>query len=95
MKGYGIVSQTNYQYTTGAEDQAAQGINDAAHAAGAALRDATAQFREAASDIGARVGRRADDAVDHLADRVQEQPVTSLLIAGGIGLVAGLLLARR
>ena len=89
------MSQTKYQQAQGFEDRAAQTVSDAANAAGAAVRDATSHFRDAASDIGARVSRRADGAVNELADRVEAQPITSLLIAGGVGLLAGLLLARR
>jgi ElaB/YqjD/DUF883 family membrane-anchored ribosome-binding protein len=89
------VSQTRYQSAQAAEDRAAQAIGDAANAAGAAVRDATSHFRDTASDIGARVSRRADGAVSELADRVEEQPITALLIAGGVGLLAGMLLARR
>jgi ElaB/YqjD/DUF883 family membrane-anchored ribosome-binding protein len=88
------MSQARYQ-AADVEDRAAQTISDAASAAGAAVRDATSHFRETASDIGARVSRRADGAVNQLADRVEEQPISALLIAGGVGLLAGLLLARR
>ena len=89
------MSQSKYQSAQAFEDRAAQTVSDAANAAGAAVRDATSHFRDAASDIGARVGRRAGGAANELADRVEEQPITSLLIAGGVGLLAGLLLARR
>jgi ElaB/YqjD/DUF883 family membrane-anchored ribosome-binding protein len=88
------MSQARYQAGE-MQDRAAQTISDAASAAGAAVRDATSQFRETASDFGARVSRRADGAVNQLADRVEEQPISALLIAGGVGLLAGLLLARR
>ena len=89
------MSQSRFQSAQAAQDRATQTVSEAANAAGAAVRDATSQFRETASDIGARVSRRADGAVNELADRVEEQPITALLIAGGIGLLAGMLLARR
>jgi ElaB/YqjD/DUF883 family membrane-anchored ribosome-binding protein len=89
------MSQSRYQSAQAAEDRVTQTVSDAANAAGAAVRDATSHFRDTASDIGARVSRRADGAVNDLADRVEEQPITALLIAGGVGLLAGLLLGRR
>jgi ElaB/YqjD/DUF883 family membrane-anchored ribosome-binding protein len=90
-----MMSQAKFQNAAAVEDRAAQTVSNAANAAGAAVRDATAQFRETASDIGARVSRRADDAVGELARRVEQQPISSILIAGGVGLLTGLLLARR
>ena len=89
------MSQSTYRNAQNMQDHAAQTVSDAANAAGAAVRDATSQFRETASDIGARVSRRADSAASDLADRVEEAPLTALLIAGGVGLLAGLILGRR
>ena len=89
------MSQSRYQSTQAVEDRVAQTVSDAANAAGSAVRDATSNFREAASDIGARASRRAEGAVNELADRVESQPISALLIAGGIGLLAGLVLGRR
>ena len=88
------MSQARSQ-TDSLEDRTSQTISDAANMAGAAVRDATRQFRSAASDIGSRVSSRAHDAVGELAHRVEQQPLSALLIAGGVGLLAGLLLARR
>lgn len=88
------MSATKFQ-TAGAEDRISQTVSDAASHAGAAVRDATSQVRDAASDFGARVRSRADDAVGDLAQRVEDQPISALLMAAGIGLIAGLLLGRR
>jgi ElaB/YqjD/DUF883 family membrane-anchored ribosome-binding protein len=75
--------------TVGAEaDRVSQSVNQAATAAGAAMRDA-------AADLNQRVGRQADEAVQQLSRKVEDQPLTALVIAGGVGLLAGLLLARR
>ncbi|HTZ70495.1 MAG TPA: hypothetical protein VMB71_07595 [Acetobacteraceae bacterium] len=82
------MSGTKFQ-TVGAEtDRLGRAVNDAAASAGAALRDT-------AADLNQRVGRQADEAVQELSRRVEAQPITALLVAGGIGLLAGMLLARR
>jgi ElaB/YqjD/DUF883 family membrane-anchored ribosome-binding protein len=89
------MSGTNFRTVNGETDRAAQTINQAANAAGAAVRDAADSAREYAADVNRRVSKHADQAVHDLAHRVEEQPITSLLIAGGVGLLAGMLLARR
>jgi ElaB/YqjD/DUF883 family membrane-anchored ribosome-binding protein len=89
------MSGTNFRTVAGETDRAGERINQAANAAGAAVRDAADSARDYAADMNRRVSKRADQAVHDLADRVEEQPITSLLIAGGVGLLAGLLLARR
>jgi ElaB/YqjD/DUF883 family membrane-anchored ribosome-binding protein len=64
----------------------------------------------AAADMLRETGRKATEAVSHLADdayetgtktrdevahRVVDQPLTAVLLAAGIGLLAGLLFSRR
>ncbi len=88
------MSQAKFQTAT-IEDRATQSVSEAANAAGAAVRGATNQIRDAAADVGARVRSSADDAVSDLAKRVEQQPLSAVLMAGGVGLIAGLLLARR
>jgi ElaB/YqjD/DUF883 family membrane-anchored ribosome-binding protein len=89
------MSQAKYHTASAVEDRAAQTVGEAANAAGAAVRDATSQIRDAANDLGARVRKSADGTVSDLAKRVEQQPLSAVLIAGGVGLIAGLLLARR
>jgi ElaB/YqjD/DUF883 family membrane-anchored ribosome-binding protein len=74
-----------------AADRAAQGISDAASAAGTAVRDATRKVGATAADLG----DRASEASHDLSRRVEQQPLTSVLVAAGVGFVAGLLLSRR
>jgi ElaB/YqjD/DUF883 family membrane-anchored ribosome-binding protein len=89
------MSGTNFRTVSSEADRAGQTVNQAATAAGAAVRDAAENARDYAADLNKRVSKQADQAVQDLAHRVEEQPITSLLIAGGVGLLAGMLLARR
>jgi ElaB/YqjD/DUF883 family membrane-anchored ribosome-binding protein len=89
------MSQTKFQTAPTFEDRATQTVSDAANAAGAAVRGASNQIRDAAADLGARARSNADDAVSELAKRVEQQPLSAVLVAGGVGLLVGLLLARR
>ncbi len=87
-------TSTTQNYRAQAEnvaDRAAQSINEAANAAGSAVRDATRTVSAAASEIG----DRATHATQDLSRRVEEQPLTSLLIAAGAGFLVGLVLGRR
>jgi ElaB/YqjD/DUF883 family membrane-anchored ribosome-binding protein len=89
------MSGTNFRTVSSEADRAGQAVNQAATSAGAAVRDAAESARDYATDLNRRVSKQADQAVHDLAQRVEDQPITSLLIAGGVGLLAGLLLARR
>jgi ElaB/YqjD/DUF883 family membrane-anchored ribosome-binding protein len=89
------MSQAKLHTATTFEDRAAQTVGEAANAAGAAVRDAGAHIRDAAADFGARVRKTADGTANDLAKRVEQQPLSSIVVAAGVGLVAGMLLARR
>ena len=89
------MSGTTFRTVSNETDRVGQTVSQAASAAGAALREAADTFRETAYDLNKRVSKQAGQAVDDLSDRVETAPITSLLIAGGVGLLAGLLLARR
>jgi ElaB/YqjD/DUF883 family membrane-anchored ribosome-binding protein len=89
------MSGTTFRTVANETDRVGQTVAQAATAAGAALREAADSFRETAYDLNRRVGKQADQAVHDLSDKVESAPITSLLIAGGLGLLAGLLLARR
>jgi ElaB/YqjD/DUF883 family membrane-anchored ribosome-binding protein len=89
------MSQAKFQTASNFEDRATQSVGEAANAASAAVRDASAQIRDTAADIGARVRKSADATATDLGKRVEKQPLSSIAMAAGFGLIAGLLLARR
>jgi ElaB/YqjD/DUF883 family membrane-anchored ribosome-binding protein len=89
------MSQAKLHTATNFEDRAAQSVGDAANTAGAAMRNAGAQIRDTAADFGARVRKSADETTNDLVKRVEKQPLSSIMVAAGVGLVAGMLLARR
>jgi ElaB/YqjD/DUF883 family membrane-anchored ribosome-binding protein len=68
----------------------------------ASLSDATSDtVREQLSSIRGRIDQAASDARDHgrevlgdLADHIEERPLTSILMAFGIGLLVGKLFDR-
>lgn len=62
---------------------------------GGIFNDKLEQAKEAISDAGDALKERADDAVTSTEKYVGKHPWHSLAIAGGIGLVLGILLSRR
>jgi len=78
---------------------AAQAAKDAAsdvvERGRAAASDLVDRGRAAASDMVDRGRESVDHARERLSDRVRERPLTSVLVAGGIGLLVGMLIARR
>jgi ElaB/YqjD/DUF883 family membrane-anchored ribosome-binding protein len=89
------MSQAKLHTATNFEDRASQSFGDAAHAAGAAMRNAGAQIRDSAADFGARVRKSADETATDLSKRVEKQPLSSVMATAGIGFIAGVLLTRR
>ncbi len=89
------MSQSTSKDMQNSLDRAEQVVRDTAHEAGAALRSAGGHMRDQATDIGGKLSRQADVAAHDMAKRVEQQPMGAMLIAGGIGLLAGALLARR
>jgi ElaB/YqjD/DUF883 family membrane-anchored ribosome-binding protein len=84
-------TQTLREQTDEAAERAARRISDAADAAGAAVRGASHKVTAAVGDIG----DRASAATHDLTRRVEQQPLTSVLVAAGAGFVVGLLMGRR
>ena len=82
------------QVSNGANDMS-QRVSDAAAEAGAAVREATRKVAAAASDVGQQVYDRGQRVGKGVADQVENQPITSVLVAAAAGFVAGLLIARR
>jgi ElaB/YqjD/DUF883 family membrane-anchored ribosome-binding protein len=59
------------------------------------VRREVERVREAAGDLVDRGREKADEMRESVSERVRERPLTSLLIAGGIGLLLGMYAARR
>jgi len=66
-------------------------FGDAARATADVIRDAGRRASSAISDLGDGV----PETREAVTKRVQEQPITALLIAAGIGILAGMLLFRK
>jgi len=60
-----------------------------------ALDDMKERVRERAEEIVEDAREAIDNFRESLREKVSARPVTSLLVAGGIGLLVGLLIARR
>jgi ElaB/YqjD/DUF883 family membrane-anchored ribosome-binding protein len=75
----------------GASDRLTKGVQDAADSANSAVHNASRRVAARASELGDRAGDVGRD----LSRQVEEQPLATLAIAAGVGLVAGLLLSRR
>jgi ElaB/YqjD/DUF883 family membrane-anchored ribosome-binding protein len=80
---------------TKAMSEFGQKASEAAGDAGAAIRDASRKVGAAASDMGNDVYDRSRRMGRDAADRIQAQPVASVIVAAVAGLFAGLLIARR
>ena len=70
-------------------------VGDAAADAGAAVRDATRKVSSKASDVGQQVYERGQQYSKTVMDQVENQPLTSVLVATAAGFLPGLLLSRR
>lgn len=58
-------------------------------------QESLSQVRDAASDCMEQGRARAHDLSRSIENQIREQPLRSVLIAGGIGLLLGVLLIRR
>jgi len=65
------------------------------HHAKEAVREKMGDVRRGASELYSRGRDRANEAVKGLEHYVQEQPIKSLLIAVGAGLLLGAIIRRR
>ena len=61
----------------------------------AAVRDAAGRVSEAAADLGDKVYQRGRQAGEQVTKHVEAQPLSSVLVAGAVGFVVGMLMARR
>ena len=71
------------------------GFTDAARATADALRIAGRRASAVMSDLKDEARDTGMKTREQVASRVQEQPMTSILIAAAVGLIAGLLLSRQ
>ena len=72
-------------------DDAIQGFGEVAHATGEAIRAAS----HSASSFVSRLGDAVPEARDQVAKGVQARPLTAILVSAGVGVLAGVTLARR
>ena len=70
-------------------------LGQSAADAGDAVRDATRAVGDAATGVGPRAYETGQRAGQSLAEQVEKQPMMSLVAAATVGLLAGMLLARR
>lgn len=76
-------------------EAASAAASDVVERGRAAASEAVERGRAAASDMVDRGRETVDRAREKLSDRVRDRPLTSVLVAGGIGLLLGMLIARR
>jgi ElaB/YqjD/DUF883 family membrane-anchored ribosome-binding protein len=89
-------------HETGAHDQGAngeteilRGLRESARATTDALRDAYRGATAAMSDLSEEACQIGSRTSAQISRQVEAQPMTSVLVAASIGLIAGVLLARR
>lgn len=81
------------QATDAAQKLGAQ-ATDAAQRIGSEATDAAQKLGGQAKDMGSQVYRQAVDAGRYAGQQIEEQPLTAMLVAGGVGLLIGFLLGR-
>jgi len=64
-------------------------------AAGGLTGDTRTQMRGKVDQIAGKAQRAAGDAAETVRDFATDQPIGAVLLAAGVGFIAGLLLARR
>ena len=64
-------------------------------AAGGLTGDTSTQLRGKYDQVAGQAHRAMGDAADSVRDFATEQPIGAVLLAAGVGFIAGLLLARR
>jgi ElaB/YqjD/DUF883 family membrane-anchored ribosome-binding protein len=69
-----------------------RGVKNAAGKVGEAVGDLASELK---SEAGSRAQRMAGQAADEVRDLASGYPLSSMLAAAGVGLLAGMVLARR
>jgi uncharacterized protein YjbJ (UPF0337 family) len=62
---------------------------------GSATGDTYHELRGKARQVAGQAQTKVGDAMDTVRDMAADQPITTLLLAAGIGFIAGMLVARR
>lgn len=62
---------------------------------GATIGDNATEFSGRARELGGKVQQRSGEAADAVREAVGGQPLTALFAAGAVGLLMGMVLARR
>jgi len=70
-------------------------FGEATRATGEALQDASRKATAAVSDLGKSAYDVGTKARDEMSRQVEAQPMMAVLVAASLGLLTGLLLARR
>ena len=91
----GRTAKTASDFTPPPMDGVSRAVSDAAAGVGAAVRDAAQQAYASASEFRDETIAQGNRFSADVRGQVRHQPLTAVLAAAGIGLVAGLLLARR
>lgn len=67
----------------------------AEEAVGGAMGDTATEMRGKMRKVAGQAQNAMGDAVEHAREIATEQPLASILLAAGVGFVAGMLVARR
>jgi ElaB/YqjD/DUF883 family membrane-anchored ribosome-binding protein len=62
---------------------------------GAAIGDGATELSGRARELGGQARQRSGEAADAVREAVGGQPLTALFAAGAVGMLLGLVLARR
>jgi len=81
--------------TTNGQSEEERRLREFALRAEQAVRERADQFRERAREYYDDATDQLEEAQRYVVERVQEKPLATTLTAFGIGVVIGLLLARR
>ena len=91
----GSVAEPETHAAENGEFNAMRGLRDNAKIAMDALRDASRGATAAVSELGEGAYQAGARTGAQIARQVEAQPMTSVILAASLGLVAGVLLARR
>ena len=90
-----MTSASNRSGTAGDESTLKDELSGMADTARKEVRRELERVREKAGEMMDRGRESVERVRESVSDRVRERPLTSVLVAGGIGLLLGMLVARR
>jgi len=88
-------SQDKKPQNGGTDENGAWNLGEGARATASALRDAYRGASATVSDLSGEAYQIGTKTSAQIARTVESQPMTAVLIAASLGLVAGILLSRR